>query len=405
MSKTIASGIDQLRCEYRVSLSSGSTKAALKQSMFNIRTNQSRALSIERSCSNVKMSFYRDLSKKTMAYTDQKSSETRLKRPVSQYLSLRPQTASRKGYGEPEMISTTEAVADDELSMKTRNPNLAPHFQRTLSGAAAGSFSRVHSAFNIRKLESATSMKRQNMANDNRASSHKQLRARDIQSAMPRKQVIIEEEHIQQQDSSSAQEEKHIKSHNSSESDQKFSEEENSQDRDKRELLTYFNSNPTKCMELVMYRLDKCQETLGVADDEIKKRREQLENDQMVMLTGKSDGTHPWEHVSIYMENEPEFNNPNYTGDYKRGALLSIEARDEDEIALLMEEAYERFDFCKKHTTMTYDNEFTFLKITQARLTYTEVSKIRQQFTSKKKGYTYVTNSAVLSTGVQSSRS
>lgn len=387
MSKSNASGIDGLRCDYRLGLSSASTKAALKQSMMNIRMNQSRAQAIERSHSHSRMAFYKDISKKTLAFNEEKTSEKKAKRPMSQYLSLRPFTASKKGNLEAEMQSATEAVVDDEISLRPRNHNLAHHYQRTLSGAAFNSVNRAQSAFNIRKLESAKTLNMQRAAKDSKAVSHKQFRTRDIQSAVARNQVIIEEEQVHQQDGGLDQVEEGSRSPKVSSSKQEFSEEENSQDREKRELLDYFNSNPKKCMDLVMYKLDKCQEALGMADEDIKKRREQLQNEQLTMLTGKTDGVHPWEHVSLYMEGEPSFNNPNYRGNYKREPLLQIEARDEDEIALLMEGAYERFDFCKKHTTMKYDQDFNFLKTTQNRLTYTEVTKIKQQFASKREGY------------------
>lgn len=386
------STLRSLKKEYRVGSSVASTKVALKQSMFNILNNQSVSRAIGRDSSLGKMNFYKDISKKNAAYVIDNQSLKKAVRPFSHYMSIRPQTALRSTLGDHEIVSATEYQSEVEVSLKHGNPNLAGHYERNVKQAPMKSFNRTQSAFNIRNMDYQRHSEKQMSHQKLQHPSIISFNNRNIQSAAPIAEQIIEEEHPYQLQSKSGSQIPN-KSHSINKTEQS-GDKASSEEIDS--VKENFNKNPIGCLEDTLYKLNKCQEMIGEVKDENEKRKEALKRDQMIILTGNADGTHPWEHVSLYMEEEPEYNNPNYKGNYKRQPLFKIEATDEDEIRKLMEEAYERYDFYKKYTNIQYDQDFNFLKTTQARLTYTEITKIKEQFQSKNEGYELSNTEALL---------
>lgn len=94
----------------------------------------------------------------------------------------------------------------------------------------------------------------------------------------------------------------------------------------------------------------------------------------------------PWEKVSLYMDDEPDFNDTRNPQLVVREPVLKIKEQDEKEIADLLEDVKDRFDFYKKHTDINYDQEFKYLKVDPQRLNQLEIDKVTAQFDSKAAG-------------------
>lgn len=338
---------------------------------------------MERSESLSKASYYKDISKKTQAYSALGPQESISIRPFSNYMSLRPQTAIKLIPDDHEKASMTEGLPEKEDSLKPRNLNLVAHFQRNFAEEGIKKSIRTQSAFNIRKPSARIATAKPVEQNWQKFSSHHNLIARNIQSAALHKQGIIEEEAAGQGESKSQKEGQSEHHHESMEEEHQT---QNSHQKEKNELVNYFHANPKACLEQTLFELEKCQELLGVAEEAAEKRKEDLKREQMLMLTGRTNGAHPWDNISIYFGDEPEFNNPSYLGNYKREALLKVQEKDEKELRMLLDEAEERLDFYKKHAAIGYDEDFTYLKVTQARLTCIEVDRIKQQYKNKAEG-------------------
>jgi hypothetical protein len=383
MKKSSSESIKGYIKNYRVGALTGTTRDDLKQSKMSLINKQNMSKTMERSETQSKHTFYKEVSRKTGAFSSQGNQESGQIRPFSNYMSLRPQTALKFPSDHHEKESMTDHHFDQEDSLKPRNVNIVAHFERNLGGGQLKRVPRTQSAFNIRNASAKRLATAKKPETSSKFSSHQHLAVRDIQSAAPHKHVIIEEEGGGQEETKTEQEEQTIP--NDPEEEQSINSVQKHH-KEIEEVNKFFSSNPKACMEHALFELEKCQEVLGVAKEETEKRQETLKREQLKLLTGKSDGSHPWDHVSLYINDEPEFNNPSYQGDYKRQALLKVQEKDERELRLLLDEAEERLEFYKKHAAISYDTDFTYLKVTQARLTGIEVDKIKQEFKSKTEG-------------------
>jgi hypothetical protein len=383
MQKSHSANIRGFIREYRVGPLTGTTKEDLKNSKMSLINKQNQSKAMERSETLSKQSFYKDISRKTQAFSGIAPQESGSIRPFSNYMSLRPHTALKNAPEEHDRASMTEGIHEKEDSLKPRNHNLVAHFQRNFAEGSLQKNTRTQSAFNIRKPITNSSTKNQQEENQKNSYSQQNIIPRNIQSAAAHKQAVIEEEGAGQGESKSRRAEQ---SDSEAGSRDWTSHDSQAANKDMREVKRFFRKNPKNCLEHTLYQLEKCQELLGVADEEAEKRKENLRKEQMMMLTGRTDGAHPWDHISLYIGDEPEFNNPSYQGNYKREALLKVQEKDERELRMLLDEAEERLEFYKKHAAISYDNEFSYLKVTQTRLTSIEVEKVKEQFKSKAEG-------------------
>jgi hypothetical protein len=152
------------------------------------------------------------------------------------------------------------------------------------------------------------------------------------------------------------------------------------------------------CLGRQIESLERCQQIFGVLEEAEEKSKQRLKEERMRELKYKAftgnykdfEPAYPWEAVSHYLPEEPEFNSVTSTAVYKREPLLSVSEKDELEIAKLMEDLNDKYEFFLKHTHMEYDSDYAFIKGDPAKMTHIEIDFLKRQYDSKSTGYNVV---------------
>lgn len=394
MQKSKSASIRGYLKEYRVGPLSGTSKEDLQRSKLNLAQKQSQSRMLERIETVSKQSLYKDISKKTEAFSTFALQENGTIRPFSNYMSLRPLTAIKQIGNEPDKTSESEHHLEYDESVRARNHNLVAHFERNFGRGMRKQLPRTQSAFNIKKQSGKSSVAQHNEDIRGKYNPQKVISARNIQSAAPHKQVVIEEEGT-------------VKSESRLPAEEQSSMLQESQgpvdplQREIEEINKFFESNPKACMAHALYELSKCREMFVDDEEETDRPQKNLTKEQL-MYVNERQGLK--ERVELCVTDEPDFTNILTEADKKKERLLRINEKDKQELKLLLEEAEERLEYFKKNAAIVYDGDFKHLKVTQNRLTGNEVDKIKQEFEKKALKY-WLFNLESPSSGKSSKRS
>ena len=432
------------KCDYQIGHSAASTNMDIKITRQKIINNQSVSKAIEREGSSVKLSFYKDLSRKAdkfMAANKETEMIAAFKSRSRLENGARPTTAfSRTTVGRPITASETAINIDARQNAifpfdtiketRSRNINLAGHLERVGSAAAhvqkQSMTNRAQSAFHIKRIE----LVKPNTVTTGRSGVHQfnfeekeikeestpELRNSELacdsppqKNSSPRISPKTSKTRVGFKQSShslnnksnpsvkepqSSADSKTVIVNPPNTNPQKEEEEPLLSFESRRSLEGHMERDPLGTTQEILYKLARLEEQLGVVKEKDDNARRELLKEQMqamgISFDDSPDSIYspmmPWEKVSIYMPNDPNYNSPLFRGEFKRPPILEIKPQDEKEIRQLMEEVHERYNYFVKHCDIQYDHDFRFLKVSPDKLTTVELSKVQTQYESKASG-------------------
>jgi CRP-like cAMP-binding protein len=417
-----SASMNNLLCDYKIGFSANANKMDVRQTKLNIINNISSSKAIEREGGSAKLSFYRDLSRKGEKFMNPE-------RPQSQHPSEakhRPMTAITRTT-EARPFSTSEMTNWKTMSPrnidlteqpKPKNPNLPGHYQRTMT-ANSSQKKRTTSAFaikNTRPLLSAGQVRPQTGVHVNypvREISVEEEESSKVAIYKPEIPALTTKNRdtkINRQKSMHENETRGsnspILSPNSRASPSKkkgnFKKFSKVQEKDESSVDSYtrrmeaerpINYDETRLL------LKRIEQDLGELVEQQSHVKKELLKEQREEFTRNMQGEPaalepmmPWERVSIYMPDDPEFNSPLFKGEFVRPPILEIKPKDELEVQQLMDEVHERYNYFVKSCEVKHDTEYKFLKTSPDRLTVVELEKIQAQYDAKTAGQPFDVN-------------